>query len=202
MKVIDTVKRFDSLIPSGWCNLVTDFIDNRNTKNLSTAGGDEKNIRNVKGLSFVPRNYSLRNCSKENLIKLIPPCIFSLQIIKLLEVPLLNYSMMFPGCNVSKILQIDFLKYQEGGKYERHSDRGNECSGSMDRYMSVIINLNSNYEGGEFIFFDPTTKKEKIIREEKLTEGSVLMFPSNFLFPHSVKPITKGTRYSLVCWLA
>ena len=202
MKVIDTVKRFDSLIPLNWCRLVTDFIDSRNIKNLSTASGEKKEIRNVKGLSFVPGNYSLRNCSKEDLIKKIPVCMFSLQIIKLLEIPLLNYNIMFPECNVSKILQIDYLKYQEGGKYERHSDRGNEFSGSMDRYMSVIINLNSNYEGGEFIFFDPTTKKEKIIREEKLTEGSVLMFPSNFLFPHSVKPITKGTRYSLVCWLA
>jgi len=88
------------------------------------------------------------------------------------------------------------------GKYERHSDRRNESSGSASRYMSVIINLNSNYEGGEFIFFNPTTRKEDVIREEKLKEGSVLMFPSNFLFPHSVKPITKGTRYSLVCWLA
>tara|TARA_R110000782_G_scaffold218863_1_gene306258 strand:+ start:815 stop:1423 length:609 start_codon:yes stop_codon:yes gene_type:complete len=202
MKVIDTVKRFDSLIPSGWCNLVTDFIDNKNIKNLSIAAGEKKEIRNVKGISFIPKIYSLRNCSKENLIKLIPMCMFSLQIRKLLEVPLLNYSMTFPGCNVSKILQIDFLKYQEGGKYERHSDRGNESSGSMDRYMSVIINLNSNYEGGEFIFFNPTTRKEDVIREEKLKEGSVLMFPSNFLFPHSVKPITKGTRYSLVCWLA
>jgi Rps23 Pro-64 3,4-dihydroxylase Tpa1-like proline 4-hydroxylase len=202
MKVIDTVKRFDSLIPLNWCNLVTDFIDSRNIKNLSTVAGEKKEIRNVKGLSFVPENYSLRNCSKRDLIKKIPVCMFSLQIRKLLEVPLLNYSVMFPEFDVSKILQIDFLKYQEGGKYEKHSDRGSESSTSRNRYISVIINLNSNYEGGEFIFFNPTTRNDEIVREEKLTNGSVLMFPSNFLFPHSVKPITRGTRYSLVCWLA
>ena len=55
MKVIDTVKSFDSLIPSGWCNLVTDFIDNRNITNLSIAAGEKKEIRNVKGISFIPK---------------------------------------------------------------------------------------------------------------------------------------------------
>jgi hypothetical protein len=26
------------------------------------------------------------------------------------------------------------------------------------------------------------------------------MFPSNFLYPHSVLPVTEGTRYSIVTW--
>ena len=26
------------------------------------------------------------------------------------------------------------------------------------------------------------------------------MFPSSFMYPHEVMPVTKGTRYSLVVW--
>ena len=31
-------------------------------------------------------------------------------------------------------------------------------------------------------------------------KGDVLIFPSNFLFPHEVKPVKKGTRYSAISW--
>jgi predicted 2-oxoglutarate/Fe(II)-dependent dioxygenase YbiX len=53
--------------------------------------------------------------------------------------------------------------------------------------------LNDEYEGGEFAFFD----REIIIRGGK---GSIVMFPSNFMFPHEVMPVTSGTRYSIITW--
>jgi len=31
--------------------------------------------------------------------------------------------------------------------------------------------------------------------------GEMIIFPSNFLFPHEIKPIKKGTRYSFVSWV-
>ena len=48
-----------------------------------------------------------------------------------------------------------------------------------------------NYEGGEFMCRE---KKNKLIR------GDILLFPSNFMYPHEVKEITKGIRYSFVSW--
>jgi predicted 2-oxoglutarate/Fe(II)-dependent dioxygenase YbiX len=69
----------------------------------------------------------------------------------------------------------------------------------MMRHLSIIVNLNEDYEGGDFVFFNPFNKEE-IIHSVSLKKGNVLMFPSNFLYPHSVKPITKGTRYSIVSW--
>ena len=30
--------------------------------------------------------------------------------------------------------------------------------------------------------------------------GRVIIWPSNFMYRHRVTPITKGTRYSVVCW--
>ena len=34
----------------------------------------------------------------------------------------------------------------------------------------------------------------------KLKKGDFLLFPSVFLYPHLVKPVTKGTRYTFVSW--
>jgi len=60
------------------------------------------------------------------------------------------------------------------------------------------MNLNNNYKGGDLIFTD---QKEKQIKRLKLDRGSIVFFPSNFMYPHINEPITKGTRYSVVAWL-
>ena len=33
-----------------------------------------------------------------------------------------------------------------------------------------------------------------------LNKGDVIIFPSNFMYPHTVKPITSGKRYVVVTW--
>lgn len=58
--------------------------------------------------------------------------------------------------------------------------------------LSIVILLNDNFEGGEFVFFDD--------HEIKLSAGDILLFPSNFLFPHRVNKVIKGTRFSAVAW--
>ena len=104
------------------------------------------------------------------------------------------YKAKFPKMGSSKINQIDLLKYIPGGKYEVHTDHYSVTA----RHLSIIINLNDDYKGGDLIFTD---QKEKEIKRLKLGKGSVVFFPSNFMYPHSIQPITKGTRYSIVSWL-
>ena len=58
--------------------------------------------------------------------------------------------------------------------------------------LSIVGALNEDYEGGEFIMWET----EKI----ELPQGSIMIFPSNFMYPHKVMPVTKGTRYSYVSW--
>ena len=58
--------------------------------------------------------------------------------------------------------------------------------------LSMIGTLNDNFTGGEFYI-----NKEHI----KLKEGALLIFPSSFIYPHQVKPIKKGIRYSYVSWV-
>jgi len=58
--------------------------------------------------------------------------------------------------------------------------------------LSVLGILNDNYKGGEFIMFQD--------EEIKFKTGDLLIFPSNFLYPHRVEPVTKGIRYSFISW--
>ncbi len=58
--------------------------------------------------------------------------------------------------------------------------------------LSIVGILNDDYEGGEFIMFE-----DKKIDTKK---GDLIIFPSNFLYPHEVTPVTKGVRYSYVSW--
>jgi predicted 2-oxoglutarate/Fe(II)-dependent dioxygenase YbiX len=57
--------------------------------------------------------------------------------------------------------------------------------------LTVLGALNDEYEGGELILCG-----EQI----KLNTGDVIVFPSNFLYPHEVKPVKSGVRYSFVSW--
>ncbi len=105
-----------------------------------------------------------------------------------------HYKIKFPQIASNKINQIDILKYTPGCEYKTHTDY---CS-YITRNLSVIINLNNDYEGGDLVFTD---QKEKEIKRFKLDERSIVFFPSNFLYPYMIEPIIKGTRYSIVLWL-
>ena len=59
--------------------------------------------------------------------------------------------------------------------------------------LSIIGALNHNYEGGELVLFQDT--------EYRLKAGEVLIFPSNFMYPHQVMPVTKGTRFTYTSWV-
>ena len=93
------------------------------------------------------------------------------------------------------IASVEILKYEKGGFYTIHSDH---CA-SIPRTLSVIIFLNNDYEGGELNFHDPIT--EEIYQTIKPSPGRCVIWPSNFMYPHSVSPVTKGTRYAIVSWL-
>ncbi len=48
----------------------------------------------------------------------------------------------------SKINQIDLLKYTPGGKYNTHIDNYTNTA----RHLSIIMNINNTYKGGDLIF--------------------------------------------------
>ena len=60
--------------------------------------------------------------------------------------------------------------------------------------LTILGLLNDDYEGGEFLMFD---HEEKI----ELKAGDIMIFPSVFLYPHKVAPVTKGIRDAFVSWV-
>ena len=57
--------------------------------------------------------------------------------------------------------------------------------------ISIIGILNEDYQGGELV-----------INEKKIKTkiGDIVIFPSCFMYPHEIKEIKKGTRYSFITW--
>ena len=58
--------------------------------------------------------------------------------------------------------------------------------------LSLVCLLNDDFTGGEFVIGEKTIN---------LTSGDVVVFPSNFMFPHKVNTIKNGERYSFVSWV-
>jgi PKHD-type hydroxylase len=108
-----------------------------------------------------------------------------------------------------------FTKYKHNQYYDWHCDswkepyqkkEGHPDNGKI-RKLSMTCQLTdgSEYEGGELEFdfrnYDPHMREEaKHLKQVKeiLPKGSIIVFPS-FVW-HRVKPVIKGTRYSLVMW--
>tara|TARA_R100001086_G_scaffold246947_1_gene180090 strand:- start:835 stop:1464 length:630 start_codon:yes stop_codon:yes gene_type:complete len=103
-----------------------------------------------------------------------------------------------------------FTKYKLNQHYGWHQDAGTEpyeekagsnFTGKL-RKLSVAINLSdeTEYEGGDLEFDSSTPEKIKniITPNNGKSKGTVVVFPSSVW--HRVKPVTKGTKYSLVIW--
>ena len=91
---------------------------------------------------------------------------------------------------------VRFNKYAENKKMALHADHIHSMFDGERKgipILSVLGVLNDDYEGGEFILFDDY--------EIKFKKGDVVIFPSLFLYPHKVEPVTKGTRYSYISWV-
>lgn len=94
--------------------------------------------------------------------------------------------------------QLQFTKYAPGEKYDWHVDGGGREHQGL-RKLSLVIQLSdpSEYEGGELQFGISTDDKIEVADKNK---GCAIIFPS--YMRHRATEVTKGTRYSLVLWVA
>lgn len=103
-----------------------------------------------------------------------------------------------------------FTEYKKGQYYDWHCDSHqnpydlpdspNEHGKIRKLSMTLTLSHEDEYEGGdlEFDLRHNTDVPEKIVCKEIKPKGSIVVFPS-FVW-HRIKPVTKGTRHSLVCW--
>ena len=170
------------IIPQTFCKKIISYFDN-NYQDAGTVGtGVNKNIRNCLTRSLL----DTRSLGEKFCLNAIQEKIFD--CVK-------HYQKKY-DVGIEKISQLDLLRYdanEHTAGYNFHKDFGHTCS---ERHLSISVCLNNEYEGGEFVFDIPGgnyTVPQNV--------GDAVIFPSNFMFPHQVNKVTKGTRYALIGWV-
>ena len=93
-------------------------------------------------------------------------------------------------------LLIQILKYKEGGFIYKHKD---DVTTSLDGFVQAryyfIILLNDDFEGGDFLAYN---NQDELYTLDKKVGNVLLGDPTMF---HEVTKVTKGERYSLICFV-
>ena len=98
---------------------------------------------------------------------------------------------------------IQFARYQDGGHYDWHQDCSPQNLSKENRKLSLTMSLtdHDSYDGGLLQFYNgdrPYEDKDHDIERDIKSVGSVIVFDSRDW--HRVTPVTRGVRYSIVCW--
>ena len=165
------------------CDEVLEEFKNSNEwqDTVLRSGKVEKNIRNCETISIsfadvIQKNKEIRHQLDNAIFNGASKCIQ-------------EYNTKFPHCKIEEDSGYELLKYPEGCFYIQHTDSFK----ARPRAVSCSFILNDDFEGGEFAFFDRELKY-------KLGKGDALLFPSNFMYPHEIMPVTNGIRYSIITW--
>ena len=104
------------------------------------------------------------------------------------------------SCQITRYKKGGFYSFHQDGNGDHLSAYNNPTNAFMHghvRKLSMSVMLNDNFDGGAFEFAS-YGKEVCEITPVEATAGSVIVFPSSM--EHRVAPVTKGTRYSVVCW--
>ena len=88
--------------------------------------------------------------------------------------------------NNSQLDWLQIVKWKVSKGQDLHFD-----TASNQTTLSSILYLNDDFEGGETYYEDGTLFSP--------VTGRILYFDGNY-YKHGVKPITKGTRYTIATW--
>jgi predicted 2-oxoglutarate/Fe(II)-dependent dioxygenase YbiX len=170
------------LIPKDTCRFVIDSIKNKswNSHLWSTDGTDQ--------FSYPTKELDVLEATPD-LEDILNP---------LISLSVKYYNDFIGSEKVSQVTcfsPVRFNRYQKGQTMRIHCDHIKTLFEGEVRgipVLSIIINFNDDYKGGDLIFWDDY--------KVDLGEGDVVVFPSLFLFPHRIEEVTENIRYSGVAW--
>ena len=187
MEIKNFIKVYDQALPWEIISNLIRFANISEFEQTKIGGGGESkidfNIRRVYSLPLSNLSKSVSNVHWFNLLGFF----FKKNIIQYVN------DLNIKEYNHKSINDIEILKYENTGFYTWHVDHFAACP----RTTSCILLLNNDYEGGNLCFRNPDGSGEW---EIEVKPNRMIVWPSNFLYPHTVKPITKGIRYSVVAW--
>lgn len=178
----DYIVVFENIIPNQLCDeVLEEYESDKNWMNTSTKGGVDRETRRCDAINMSNDFIIEQNQKKrKNIDNKLFVCA---------EEAIKKYNEKFKFAMIDGDSGYTLLRYQEGEFYTEHTDHFLQSP----RIVSCSFILNDNFEGGEFKFFN----RELVYKPPK---GSALMFPSNFMYPHEIMPVTKGVRYSVITW--
>jgi len=187
MEIKNFIKIYDEVLP--W-NVLSNLIRFANVSKFvetQVGGGDQSrkdfNIRRTYALALSNSNNLMSNVHWFNLLQFY----FNKNLKQYQkDTNILDYA-------YESIFDIEILKYENTGFYTWHVDH----FATIPRTMSCILLLNNDYEGGNLCFRNPDGSGEW---EVEVKPNRMIIWPSIFLYPHTVKPVSKGKRYSVVAW--
>jgi PKHD-type hydroxylase len=181
---------YENAVLPNMCNQLRTHFDEKKYECSYIGGGSttilDKEIRDT-DQQWAPKNDLLE-------------CILTRFIMRANQEALWNFDITEPE-------QVQITRYKENQFYKQHMDsfvKGSDViatgnGGAIIVPMlsqrklsaSLLLNDESEYEGGDLIILDEIVKTKK--------QGTIIVFPS--FMAHQVTPITKGVRYSAVCWM-
>ena len=198
---------FPKALPKSFCEDLIKY-GNQKKEELALTGGQASKVKGGEELS-IKELEDLKKKRDSNIVWLNDPWIYR-EIHPYIRAANQNAGWNFEW-DYSESCQ--FTKYKLNQYYDWHCDSWEEpyndehensnFKGKI-RKLSVTCCLSdeNDYDGGELEFdfgnVEPEKKPNIRICKEIRPQGSIVVFPS-FIW-HRVKPVTKGTRYSLVIW--
>ena len=187
MEIKNFIKIYDEVLPWNVLGNLIRFANSSNFEETKVGGGNlfrtDFNIRRTYALTLTNTGNSFSKVHWFNFLHYF----FNKNLNQYkFDVNILDYEF-------KNIFDIEILKYENTGFYSWHVDHFAE----VPRTMSCILLLNNDYEGGNLCFRNPDGSSEW---EVEVKPNRMIIWPSNFLYPHTVKPVTKGKRYSVVAW--
>jgi predicted 2-oxoglutarate/Fe(II)-dependent dioxygenase YbiX len=179
------IVQLENVLDSAFCDhVIAEFLDSDEWHQARVGGLAEvdRNTRNVDVIELSSRRVLQRNADVRSAIE---QTLLSAAMKAVRE-----YQKLYPDCHIVRGNAFEFLRYTKGGFYRKHTD----SFVKEPRSLSCSFALNDDFAGGEWSFFDADYSLSP-------PKGSVILFPSNFMFPHEILKIRDGVRYSVVTWM-
>jgi predicted 2-oxoglutarate/Fe(II)-dependent dioxygenase YbiX len=189
-KISDLKYRINSLVPKNVCYKIIQIFE-KYPELCFTEESYKYKTQKKENDNFKCLNLSKINNPNEDILYAFNRAKEYISIMILNYVNYIKMKKISPDFNDRNIKHTDnirILKYEKGQCIKDHTDVAFNIRGSC------TLNLNEDYEGGEFRFFDGQIK-------ESFKTGDALIFPAEPIWIHGTEPVRKGTRYSINCFL-
>jgi len=188
MNLSNFILHFGNGLPNTLCdNIISKFKNSPNWKPHGWAEYTSQPYSNDQ------KEFSVLDWAEDELSEEFAGCLFKALTVYHQKVGLKNKALA-NGISLPRL-----NKYEVGQYCRNHYDHIYSLFEGEKRgipVLSIITNFNENYSGGELVFWKGTPFESTF----KLDKGDIIIWPSAFLYPHTINEITKGTRYSAVVW--